>query len=119
MDVSIMGCDMKILVIALLLITGPTRIHGPTQVKFPYGAWYSAPLQFGQVSNGCVERLIHAPGVTPGMPVAMGWPADLPPQVYGIAYAAFDGVVVRLCSQQIVDVPVRTFSAVAMTGGLP
>lgn len=106
--------------LVLLFLLSPTRIHGPTQVRMPYGAWYYAPLGFQAIhAGGCVEGLIPAPGVTPGMPVAAGWPADLPLQVHGMAYAVSDGVVIRLCSSQAVSIQPRTFSAVAMTGGLP
>ena len=91
--------------VAILPLLWPqTRIHGPTQVRdLASGggaiAWYYGPLSFGTLVQGqCSELQFPAPGASPGLSVAPGWPADLTQGVTGIMYSGDNVVIVRLCA---------------------
>jgi len=104
-----------------LLLSGQTRVHGPTQVRYLASgsgavSWYYGSLSFGTLAAGqCAELGFPAQGVSPGLALAPGWPSGLPKQVSGIMYAGSDTVVVRLCAVQNVAVPPGlTYSAAAL-----
>lgn len=111
---------MRHLIVCIcLLAAAQTRVHGPSQVRDLAGggslAWYHAAIEFGAIGAGqCAERFLPAPGLSPGMAVAAGWPATLPAQTHGMMYAVSDGAVVRLCAMQPTAVPALTYSVVAM-----
>lgn len=109
-----------LLIILCLLAAAQTRVHGPTQVRDLAGGgavgWYYGTLGFGPIAaNACAELSFSAPGASPGMTVAPGWPYSLPAPVHGIMYAADNAIVVRLCSWQSVNVPPLNYSAAVVT----
>jgi hypothetical protein len=104
-----------------VLLSGQTRVHGPTQVRYLASgngavSWYYGSLSFGTLAAGqCAELSFPAQGVSPGLALAPGWPPDLPKPVSGIMYAGSDAVVVRLCAVQNITVPPGlTYSAAAL-----
>jgi hypothetical protein len=71
----------------------------------------NAPLPVTSIpAQGCAEGAIPAPGLSPGMSIAPGWPV-LPDGVFGMMYSGNDTVMVRLCN-------VRT-QLVTISGSLP
>ena len=81
-----------------LLSLAQTRLDVPTQSKFAYlETRYQAELNFGTI-NGCKELSFNAPGIYQGASIAYGWPSQIPQNVIGMAFAADDLVVIRLCS---------------------
>lgn len=103
---------------AALVVLPQTRIHGPTQTRdFASGGgaitWYYGPLSFGSLAQGqCAELQFPATGASPGLPVAPGWPSNLPSGVLGIMYSADNSVIVRLCAVSgSRTIPPATYSA--------
>lgn len=87
---------MLLLEIAVML--AQTLIAG-NQLRGAESAWVHGHVDFGSIAAAsCLERSIPAPGATPGMPVAPGWPATMPGGLYGLMYTGADSVVVRMCN---------------------
>lgn len=114
-----MGAVRWLTLTLAMCLAAQTMVHAPSQVRGLAGggavAWHAAPLSFGGLAAGaCAERAIPADGMSAGLTIAAGWPAELPQGVHGLMYAGSGVVVVRLCAAQAASIPPLTFSAAAI-----